>query len=152
MCAINGAFAYHYAANPVDRAEIVATRDHMQARGPDGCGLWVAPNERVGFGHRRLAIIDLLADGAQPLVMRILYHEKTLAASGSAAEEGRRPTIVAGPEVASSELLAQPRRRYFKARDKLLILAEADAAGHAVVLVSACVCRDPSWCAKSNVS
>ena len=67
MCAINGVFAYHYAANPVDHAEIVATRDHMKARGPDGCGLWVAPNERVGFGHRRLAIIDLSEDGAQPM-------------------------------------------------------------------------------------
>ncbi len=67
MCAINGVFAYHYAANPVDAAEIVVTRDHMKARGPDGCGLWVAPNERVGFGHRRLAIIDLSEDAAQPM-------------------------------------------------------------------------------------
>ena len=36
MCGINGIFAYHYAANPVDRAELVRTRDHMAARGPDG--------------------------------------------------------------------------------------------------------------------
>jgi len=60
--------------------------------------------------------------------MRILNHEKALAASGSATEEGRRPTIVARPEAASPELLTRPRRRNFKARDKLRILAEVDAA------------------------
>jgi asparagine synthase (glutamine-hydrolysing) len=68
MCAVNGIFAYHYAANPVDRAELVATRDHMQARGPDGSGLWIDPDERIGLGHRRLAIIDLSEAGAQPMV------------------------------------------------------------------------------------
>ena len=62
------------------------------------------------------------------MVMRILNHEKTLAASGPAAEEGRRPTLVAGPEAASPELLVLPRRRSFRARDKLRILAEVDAA------------------------
>ena len=62
------------------------------------------------------------------MVMRILNHEKTPATSGPATEEGRRPTIVAGPEVASPELLTRPRRRTFKARDKLRILAEVEAA------------------------
>ena len=61
------------------------------------------------------------------MVMPVLIHEKTLAASGPAAEEGRRPTIVAGPEAASPEL-TQPRRRNFKARDKLRILAEVEVA------------------------
>jgi len=60
--------------------------------------------------------------------MPVLNNEKTLAASGPATEEGRRPTIVAGPDAASPELLALPRRRTFKARDKLRILAEVDAA------------------------
>ena len=62
------------------------------------------------------------------MVMPVLTDEKTLAASGPAAEEGRRPTIVAGPDAASPELLTLPRRRTFKARDKLRILAEVDAA------------------------
>lgn len=67
MCGINGIFAYHYAANPVDRAELVRTRDHMIARGPDGAGLWNSDDHRVGFGHRRLSIIDLSDAGAQPM-------------------------------------------------------------------------------------
>ncbi|MEM7774280.1 MAG: asparagine synthase (glutamine-hydrolyzing) [Pseudomonadota bacterium] len=67
MCGINGIFAYHYAANPIDRAELVRTRDHMAPRGPDGAGDWIASDQRVGFGHRRLSIIDLSDTGAQPM-------------------------------------------------------------------------------------
>ena len=67
MCGINGIYSYHYAANPIDRDELVKTRDHMAARGPDGSGQWIATNDRVGFGHRRLSIIDLTPAGAQPM-------------------------------------------------------------------------------------
>ena len=62
------------------------------------------------------------------MVMRILNDEKTPAVSGPATEEGRRSKIVGGPETASPELLVLPRRRSFKARDKLRILAEVDGA------------------------
>lgn len=68
MCGINGIFAYNGAANPVDRVELIRTRDHMAARGPDGAGAWLAEDGRIGFGHRRLAIIDLTDGGAQPMV------------------------------------------------------------------------------------
>lgn len=67
MCGINGIFAYHYAANPVDRRELIRTRDAMIARGPDGAGEWFSGDGRVGLGHRRLAIIDLSEAGAQPM-------------------------------------------------------------------------------------
>ena len=67
MCGINGIFAYHYAANPVDRVELLRTRDHMAARGPDGKGDWLSEDGRIGFGHRRLSIIDLSQGGAQPM-------------------------------------------------------------------------------------
>ncbi len=67
MCGINGIFAYHYAANPISRSELERTRDHMATRGPDGKGEWVAEDGRVGFGHRRLSIIDLTDAGAQPM-------------------------------------------------------------------------------------
>ena len=67
MCGIAGIFAYHYAANPIDRPELTKMRDHMAARGPDGAGVWFAQDGRVGLGHRRLAIIDLSEAGAQPM-------------------------------------------------------------------------------------
>ena len=67
MCGIAGIYAYHYAANAVDRAELRRIRDHMAARGPDGFGEWISQGERVGLGHRRLTIIDLSERGAQPM-------------------------------------------------------------------------------------
>ena len=67
MCGIAGIYAYHYAANAVDRAELRRIRDHMAPRGPDGFGEWISQGERVGLGHRRLTIIDLSERGAQPM-------------------------------------------------------------------------------------
>lgn len=68
MCGINGAFAYRADAPPIDRAELLRVRDAMTARGPDAAGLWVSDDGRAGFGHRRLAIIDLSEGGAQPML------------------------------------------------------------------------------------
>lgn len=55
------------AAPPVDRDEVLRTRETMQSRGPDGSGLWFAEDGSVGLGHRRLAILDLTDAGAQPM-------------------------------------------------------------------------------------
>ena len=67
MCGIAGAFAFGDAAPAVDEAELLRVREHMASRGPDGAGLWLSPDHRVGFGHRRLTIIDLAQTGAQPM-------------------------------------------------------------------------------------
>jgi asparagine synthase (glutamine-hydrolysing) len=67
MCGINGIFAHHNAANPIDRTELRRTRDHMAGRGPDGWGEWMSDDGRMGFGHRRLSIIDLTEAAAQPM-------------------------------------------------------------------------------------
>ena len=67
MCGINGIFAHHSAADAIDRAELIRTRDHMAARGPDDAALWISGNARCGLGHRRLSIIDLSPAGAQPM-------------------------------------------------------------------------------------
>ena len=67
MCGINGIFAHHRAAAPIDRLELVRTRDYMAKRGPDGQGEWISEGRRIGLGHRRLAIIDLSDTGRQPM-------------------------------------------------------------------------------------
>lgn len=55
------------AAPPVTDTEVVAMRDTMVHRGPDGAGVWVAEDGRIGLGHRRLAVIDLTDAAAQPM-------------------------------------------------------------------------------------
>jgi asparagine synthase (glutamine-hydrolysing) len=67
MCGIAGLFAYGAAAPPVDRSVLSRMNDAMIARGPDGEGIWISTDARIGFGHRRLSIIDLTDTGAQPM-------------------------------------------------------------------------------------
>src|SRR5205809_3535896 len=67
MCGINAIYAYRDAAPPVDRDELVTTRECLRSRGPDAADAWVSPGGRVGLGHRRLAIIDRSPAGAQPM-------------------------------------------------------------------------------------
>jgi asparagine synthase (glutamine-hydrolysing) len=65
MCGIVGAFLR------ADRQEVGTTlmsaASAMRHRGPDAKGLWVAPEGRLGFAHRRLTIIDLSDAGNQPM-------------------------------------------------------------------------------------
>jgi asparagine synthase (glutamine-hydrolysing) len=67
MCGINGIVRLSAAAPPIDRDEVLRTRDAMTARGPDGEGLWIAGDGRAALASRRLAILDLSAAGAQPM-------------------------------------------------------------------------------------
>ncbi|MDB4885276.1 MAG: putative asparagine synthase, partial [Gemmatimonadetes bacterium] len=67
MCGIAGIFAYDRRADRVDRAQLQRTCDRLACRGPDGEGLWAEEGGRVALAHRRLAIIDLSARGAQPM-------------------------------------------------------------------------------------
>ena len=67
MCGIAGVFAYRDGSPVVDRGELLRARDAMRARGPDGAGLWVSDDRRIGLAHRRLAIIDPSPEGAQPM-------------------------------------------------------------------------------------
>jgi asparagine synthase (glutamine-hydrolysing) len=45
---------------------MVRMRETLYHRGPDGEGIFISPDRRVGFGHRRLAIVDI-AGGVQPM-------------------------------------------------------------------------------------
>jgi asparagine synthase (glutamine-hydrolysing) len=68
MCGLNAIYAFHPAAGLPARAELIATRDAMRARGPDGSGEWWSADGRLGLGHRRLAILDLSERAGQPMV------------------------------------------------------------------------------------
>ena len=68
MCGITGIYSYNPSAPTVDSTELCRIRDNLAQRGPDGSGDWVSNDNRVGLGHRRLAIIDLSERGAQPML------------------------------------------------------------------------------------
>ena len=67
MCGLNGILRLDPGAPPIDRRELVRTRDAMAPRGPDGYGEWLSPSGQIALGHRRLSIIDLSPAGAQPM-------------------------------------------------------------------------------------
>jgi len=66
MCGIAG-----IVGPPEQRALVQRMMDQFAHRGPDGEGLWSTPldaDRSVHLGHRRLAILDLSAAGAQPML------------------------------------------------------------------------------------
>jgi asparagine synthase (glutamine-hydrolysing) len=67
MCGIAAIFAYTDNAPLVEREELLRIREAMVKRGPDGAGLWLSDDGRIGLAHRRLAIIDVSDAGAQPM-------------------------------------------------------------------------------------
>jgi asparagine synthase (glutamine-hydrolysing) len=67
MCGIVGSFAFDYSSSVLTEPHIRRMRDTMVHRGPDGAGIWMSPDGRVGLGHRRLSIIDLSTIANQPM-------------------------------------------------------------------------------------
>ena len=65
MCGITGILGHD--RRPLDPDVLAAMRDAMAHRGPDDSGLWLSSDGRCGLGHRRLAIVDLSPDAAQPM-------------------------------------------------------------------------------------
>jgi asparagine synthase (glutamine-hydrolysing) len=63
MCGIAGLIS----DNPIGRDVLERMTRSIVQRGPDDSGHWLADGGRVGFGHRRLSVIDLTAAGHQPM-------------------------------------------------------------------------------------
>lgn len=64
MCGIAGKVSF---SKNVFSTEIETMCDAIKHRGPDDSGLYLSPDKKLGFGHRRLAIIDLSPLGHQPM-------------------------------------------------------------------------------------
>ncbi|HET7600696.1 MAG TPA: asparagine synthase (glutamine-hydrolyzing) [Gemmatimonadales bacterium] len=76
MC---GIVAIYHPQGPISSEALRRATASLYHRGPDGQRQWVAPHGRVGLGHARLSIIDLVT-GDQPI----------------ASEDGRRHIVVNG--------------------------------------------------------
>ena len=57
MCGIAG--FWNLDGRPVNREELIRFTNQLAHRGPDGWDIHVDESANLGFGHRRLAIIDL---------------------------------------------------------------------------------------------
>ncbi len=64
MCGIAGLLSIKA---PVSEHLLRTMTDCIVSRGPDSSGWWIGCDERLGFGHRRLAIMDLSEAGHQPM-------------------------------------------------------------------------------------
>lgn len=65
MCGITG--FWNLDGRPVFREELIRFTNQIAHRGPDGWDVYVDDSAAVGFGHRRLAIIDITDSGRQPM-------------------------------------------------------------------------------------
>ena len=64
MCGIAGIIKFR---GGVQLSQLKSMTDAIVYRGPDGEGHWINAASTVGFGHRRLSIIDLGEGGHQPM-------------------------------------------------------------------------------------
>lgn len=67
MCGLVGALSFDQSAFRVSEPYLIRMRDSLAHRGPDGAGVWIDRDGRMGLGHRRLSIIDLADAAAQPM-------------------------------------------------------------------------------------
>ena len=65
MCGIAGIIRLN--KKPVRQSKLKTMTETLVHRGPDGEGHWLNQKCNVGFGHRRLSVIDLTESASQPM-------------------------------------------------------------------------------------
>ncbi len=65
MCGITG--LWNRNREPLSPIQLEHFTDRLSHRGPDGNGFYIDSDANLGFGHRRLAIIDISEAGRQPM-------------------------------------------------------------------------------------
>lgn len=67
MCGICGFCKVEDKKEKIDISYIQEMNAQLERRGPDGAGEWMEKGNKCGLGHRRLSIIDLSTNAAQPM-------------------------------------------------------------------------------------
>ena len=67
MCGIAGFVSLSGRRPENPSRELTVLSGAIAHRGPDGDGQWLHESQTIGFVHRRLAIIDLRPEAAQPM-------------------------------------------------------------------------------------
>ena len=67
MCGVAG-FLFTHQETDDPRDIVLRMAESLRHRGPDDGGSWVDETAGVALGHRRLSVIDLSADGRQPMI------------------------------------------------------------------------------------
>lgn len=65
MCGIAG--IWHLSKKELSEQKLRTFTDSLSHRGPDGSGYQIFQDVQLGFGHRRLSILDLSEGGKQPM-------------------------------------------------------------------------------------
>ncbi|MCW3846633.1 asparagine synthase (glutamine-hydrolyzing) [Sphingomonas sp. LB-2] len=99
MCAIAGFLQLHAPAVADAGAVIARMAEVQRHRGPDDGGTWLDPESGIALGHRRLSVVDLSPEGAQPMASRTgryaivfngeIYNHRTLRAELDGLEPAR---------------------------------------------------------------
>ena len=145
MCGITGFFdPERRAGDDESTATVLRMADTLHHRGPDDRGAWADAEAGIALGFRRLAIVDLTAEGHQPMVSASgryilafngevynhadLRHE--LAASGASPFRGHSDTEVMlaaferwGPERALGRFAGMFAFALWDRRERVLRLA-----------------------------
>ena len=145
MCGITGFFdPDRRAGDDESTATVLRMADTLQHRGPDDRGAWVDAEAGLALGFRRLAIVDLSAEGHQPMVSasgryvlafngEVYNHadlRRELVASGAAPFRGQSDTEVMlaaferwGPDRALERFVGMFAFALWDRRERILRLA-----------------------------